>query len=316
MECRRVGTSGLKVSAMALGTWFTFGNRVGQEGATALVRRALERGVNFFETADVYALGKAETLLGQALAAVPRKDYVLGTKCFFPTGDGPNDKGLSRKHIHESCHASLRRLQTDYVDLFQCHRYDPETPVDETVRALEDLCRQGTVLYWGVSMWSALQIEEGLEVAHEIGARPPISHQHGYNLLERNIEVDVVPACEKHGLGILPYSPLAQGVLTGKYVGGSFPDGTRADTERARGMMGRFLAPEASERVERFVKVAAQAGETPGKLALAWLLGRPQVSSVLVGASSVAQLDENLDATDITLQSDVAAALEEIFPAG
>ena len=311
-----MGTSGLKVSAMALGTWFTFGNRVGQKRATTMVRRALERGVNFFETADVYALGKAETLLGKALAGVARKDYVLGTKCFFPIGEGSNDKGLSRKHIHESCHASLRRLQTDYVDLFQCHRYDPETPVDETVRALDDLCRHGKVLYWGVSMWSALQIEEGFEAARDIGARPPISHQACYNLLEREIEADVVSACKKHGLGILPYSPLAQGVLTGKYAGGSFPDGTRADSERARGMMGRFLAPEASERVERFVKVAAQAGTAPAKLALAWLLGRPQVSSVLVGASSVAQLDENLDAVEITVHPDVAAALEEIFPAG
>jgi aryl-alcohol dehydrogenase-like predicted oxidoreductase len=301
---------------MALGTWFTFGNRVAQNTATAMVRRALERGVNFFETADVYALGKAETLLGEALSGVPRKDYVLATKCFFPTGDGPNDKGLSRKHIHESCHASLKRLQADYVDLFQCHRYDPETPVDETVRALEDLCRQGRVLYWGVSMWDAVQIEEGLEAARDIGARPPISNQPCYNLLERKIEADLVPACAKHGLGILPYSPLAQGVLTGKYVGGTYADGTRADSERARGMMGRFLAPDASERVERFAEVAADAGTTPAKLALAWLMARPQVSSVLVGASGVAQLDENLDAADFELKPDVAAALEEIFPAG
>ena len=201
MRCRRLGNSGLKVSEICLGTWLTFGGRLAHHKSNELVDKAVQLGINFFDTADVYDLGKGEEALGAALAGVPRKDYVLATKVFFPTGPGPNDRGLSRKHIDETIHASLGRLRTSYVDLLQCHRYDEETPLYETVRAFDDLIRQGRILYWGVSMWTAEQIEAAVAMARQIGAPLPISNQPVYNLLRRDIEREVLPTCRAHGLG-------------------------------------------------------------------------------------------------------------------
>lgn len=313
MEYRRLGSSGCKVSVLGLGTWLTFGQRLDDRSASAIVKRALDLGINFIDTADVYEGGRAEEQLGRILPAVPRKDYVLATKCFFPTGDGPNDRGLSRKHVDESLHASLRRLGVDYVDLLQCHRYDPETPVYETVRAFDDLIRQGKVVYWGVSVWSAEQIREAVDVARDLGAPPPVTNQPPYNLLDRSIEAEVVPACREHGLGILPFSPLAQGVLTGKYLEDATPHGSRRADPRRNQFMGRYLEPESVARVERLAALAKEAGLTPAQLSLAWLLRRPGVSSVIVGVTKVSQLEDDAGAVGAEVDGAVFERLDEIF---
>ena len=316
MQYRRLGASGLFVSTVGLGTWLTFGARVNRDKAYEIVAKALDCGINLIDTADVYAMGKAEDTLGSALAGIPRKDYVLASKVYFPTGPGPNDRGLSRKHIDETVHASLGRLRTNYIDLFQCHRYDEETPVAETVRAFDDLIRQGKVLYWGVSMWTAEQIEEAVTVAHEMNAPPPISNQPVYNLMKREIENEVVPACRQHGLGILPYSPLAQGVLTGKYQGGKRPKGSRAADERESRFMDQYFTDELSAKVDRLVELANGCGLKPAQLALAWLLSRDGVSSVLCGATRVEQVQQNAAAADADVPADVLAELTSVFAAG
>jgi len=315
VEYRRLGSSGCKVSEIGLGTWLTFGGRLDERSASALVRKAFDLGVNLFDTADVYEQGRAEEALGAALAGVPRKDYVLATKCFFPSGPGPNDKGLSRKHVDDSVHASLRRLRTDSIDLFQCHRYDPETPVEETVRAIGDLIRQGKIVYWGVSMWKPDQLTEAVEAARALGAPAPVSNQPSYSLMNREVESGVLERCRELGLGTLPFSPLAQGALTGKYVGGARPEGARAGDGKRNLWMGRFVANEAQASVERFRAVAAEAGMSCAQLALAWLLSRPTVNSVLVGATRVAQLEENAAASGRKLDAALVTRLDALFPA-
>lgn len=313
MQYRRLGSSGLKVSVIGLGTWLTFGGRVERNKAVDIVACALDLGINLIDTADVYARGKAEDILGSALAGVPRKDYVLASKAYFPTGPGPNDKGLSRKHLDETVHASLARLRTTYIDLYQCHRYDEETPLHETVRAFDDLIRQGKVLYWGVSAWTAGQIDEAVSVADAMGAPRPVSNQPVYSLMKRDIETDVMPACAGHGLGILPYSPLAQGVLTVKYRGGARPAGTRAADEKESQFMEPYFGDEQDGQVERFVSLAGDCGLRPAQLALAWILRRPEVSSVLAGATRVRQLEENATAADADVPGDVLAELDAVF---
>jgi len=316
MEYRRLGRAGVKVSPLALGTWLNFGRTIDVAAAKAHIRIVLDRGINFIDTADVYGLGAAETTLGQALDGIPRKDYVLATKCFFPTGDGPNDRGLSRKHIFESCHASLSRLRTDTIDLYQCHRFDEETPVEETVRAMGDLVAQGKIHYWGVSTWTAAQIEEGVTVANAMGAPTPVTNQPCYNLLDRDIEAEILPACAKFGMGTLPYSPLAQGMLTGKYADGQTGAASRASNPQWKAMMGRYFVDDAQARVERYLALAKQTAFSPAQLALAWLLHRPGVTSLLVGARTTEQLEENLAVLDIAWDPELDKALDEIFPAG
>lgn len=313
MKYRRLGRSGTRVSEVILGSWLTFGSSVDEEATAACVKAALDVGVQTFDTADVYALGAAERALGKALVGVPRKDVVLATKCFWPVGDGPNDRGLSRKHIVESCHASLARLGTDYVDLFQCHRYDPEVPLEETVRALEDLVRQGKALAWGVSVWSGAQIREGLRLAREAGGYGPVSNQPPYSLLERGVEAEVLPTCLELGVGQIVFSPLAQGALTGKYVGGARPAGSRAADDKRNRFLGPFLTREADERVRRFVALAAEASIGPARLALAWLLTRPGVDAVIVGATRPEQVRENAGACDVRLDPALAARVEALF---
>lgn len=315
MEYRRLGRTGLRVSSVGLGTWLTFGGRVDDRAASALVRRAVELGVNLFDTADVYENGRAEEALGRALEGIPRKDIVLATKCFFPMGPGPNDRGLSRKHIDESCYASLRRLRTDYLDLFQCHRFDPDTPLEETVRAMDDLVREGKILYWGVSLWSADQIEEAVAMARDLGAYAPVSDQPPYSLLERTIEAEVLPACARHGLGVLAFSPLAQGALTGKYGAGAPPDGSRAADRQRNQFIQKHLEAPKLERIARFKALADKAGISPARLALAWILRRPELSSVLVGATKVSQLEENVSASGLALDPHLGEALDVLFPA-
>jgi len=314
VEYRRLGRSGLKVSVVGLGTWLTFGSRLDDRSASALVHCALEQGINLIDTADVYELGGAEEQLGRVLEGVPRRAYVLASKVYFPTGAGPNDAGLSRKHIDETLHASLRRLRTEYLDLLQCHRYDEETPLEETVRAFDDLMRQGKILYWGVSVWSAEQIREAVRVARDLGASPPISNQPPYSLLKREIETDVLPTCQEFGLGTLAYSPLAQGVLTGKYRGGAVPEGSRRADERRNRFMGPYLEASKLKRVDEMCRLAQEAGLTPAQLAIAWVLRRKGVASVLCGATRVAQVKENAAAADAEVAPEVFEKLDAIFP--
>ena len=313
MKYRRLGRSGTRVSEVILGSWLTFGSSVDEDGTRACVRAALDAGIQTFDTADVYALGAAESALGKALAGVPRKDVVLATKCFWPTGPGPNDRGLSRKHVFESLHASLGRLGSDYVDLYQCHRFDPDTPLEETVRALEDAQRQGKILAWGVSMWSGAHIREGLALARATGGYGPVSNQPVYSLLDRGLEAEVLPTCRQLGLGQIVFSPLAQGVLTGKYGAGAPPAGTRAaDAERNRFMQG-YLAPANLAKVQRLAALAREAGTTPACLALAWCLHQPGIDAVIAGATRPEQVRENAGACDVAWDEALARRVAGIF---
>ncbi len=315
MNYRRLGSSGLVVSEIALGSWLTLGGSVDAGASERIVRHAFDLGVTLFDSADVYSNGEAERALGRALAGLMRPRLVLATKCFFPMSDDPNDRGLSRKHLFESVHGSLRRLGTDYLDLHQCHRADPETPLEETVRAYEDLIRQGKVLYWGVSEWTEDQTERACRIADATGGYRPISNQPQYSLLSRSIERTLLDANARAGVGQIVWSSLAQGVLTGKYAGGAKPDGSGA-TVAARA---RYLVPLLTDqnlaRVERMREVARGLGVTPAQLALAWCLRRPEVASVIVGATRPEQLDENVLASGLTLPRATAAKLERIFPA-
>lgn len=288
MQYRVLGRTGLKISAVSLGGWLTYGNTLDATATTAIVRRALDLGVNHLDTADVYAQGECETMLGRALEGVRRNSIVLASKVFWPVGPGPNDQGLSRKHIHEGCSASLRRLKTDYLDIFYCHRFDPDMPIDEVIRAMEDLITQGKILYWGVSCWTSGQIREAIRLAR---SHRPAVDQPPYNFFDRNIEKDVLTICAKEGVGVVVWSPLAQGVLTGKYLDGR-PAGSRGASEKVNKFMERYLKPDVTDAARKFVAIAKQAGLTPAQLALGWCLRRPEVTSAIVGATSAAQIEE------------------------
>lgn len=310
MEYRRLGRSGVKVSELALGSWLTYGGSVDEKQSEAVIDRAYELGINFFDTANVYHRGAAEVVVGKALKKYRRDSYVLATKAFFPMGDGPNDRGLSRKHIMEQCEASLKRMGVEYIDLYQCHRYDPETPVDETLRALDDLIRQGKVLYAGVSEWSAVQINTAVHTARELGLDRIVSNQPNYSMLQRYIEKDIVPVSQEHGIGQIVFSPLAQGVLTGKYKPGQpIPEGTRAADPGSNMFIGRVLTEENLVRVERLRPIAERNGLSLAQLALAWILRLDNISSCIIGASRPEQVDENVKASGVKLS---AADLQEI----
>lgn len=316
MQYRKLGRSGLEVSVIGLGSWLTIGNRVDARETERLVQTAFDAGVNLFDTADIYNKGEGERALGQGIAGLVRHELVIATKCFFAMSDDVNDRGLSRKHVVESLHRSLRRLHTDYVDLYQCHRPDPSTPLEETCMAMDDLIRQGKILYWGVSMWPAWLITRTVELCRANGWHAPISHQPVYSLVDRRIEPEVVPASLQLGVGQLVFSPLAQGVLTGKYQKGKAPPpGSRgADADQAH-FMERYLTDENLDRVERFKALADGAGTTPAKLALRWAIDQPGISSALVGARNTVQLEENLEALEVTIGEDLADQLDELFPA-
>ena len=305
MNYRRLGRAGVKVSEISLGSWLTYGGAVGRDTAIACVHRAYELGINFFDTANVYDRGAAETVLGQAIKDFPRDSYVLATKAFWPMGDGPNDRGLSRKHITEQCNASLKRLGVDYVDLWQCHRYDPEMPLDETLRAIDDLIRQGKVLYAGVSEWSAVQIDDALHTADRLGLDRIVSNQPQYSMLERYIEPDIIPLCEREGVGQIVWSPLGQGMLTGKYKHGeAAPAGTRAANDRTAKIIGRLLTEENFARVEKLRAIANRRDISLAQLALAWILRQSNVSSAIIGASRPEQIEENVKASGVVLTSE------------
>jgi aryl-alcohol dehydrogenase-like predicted oxidoreductase len=312
MEHRFLGRSGLKVSAISYGNWITHGSQVADDTAVACVHEALDLGITTFDTADVYAGTRAEDVLGRALAGQRREGLEIATKVYWPTGPGVNDRGLSRKHILESCEGSLRRLGTDHIDLYQAHRFDHETPLEETMVAFGDLVRSGKVLYIGVSEWSADQIRRGAALAAELRI-PFVSNQPQYSMLWRVIEAEVVPAAAECGLSQIVWSPLAQGVLTGKYRPGEpVPEGTRATDEAGgKDFVGRFLTDEVLTAVQRLAPVADAAGLTMAQLAVAWVLANPGVASAIVGASRPGQLTENVSALDASLDAQVLAAIDE-----
>ena len=311
MRYRHLGSSGLRVSEISLGSWLTYGGYVEDAAATACIHKAFELGVNFFDTANVYRRGEAEQLVGQALRGIDRDDYVLATKVFFPMGEGPNDSGLSRKHVMEQAERSLRRLGVDYVDLYQCHRPDPNTPVEETLRALDDLVTQGKVLYVGVSEWSAEQLEDARKIQFDLGFDPIVSNQPQYSMLYRAIEDDVIPVSRRLGIGQIVWSPLAQGVLTGKYAPGDAPpEGSRAAHPEDAVFMARFMEDRVLEGVQRLRPLALELGVTMAQLATAWVLREPNVSSAIVGASRPEQVEENVGASGVELPTDMLAAID------
>jgi voltage-dependent potassium channel beta subunit len=313
MEYRRLGNTGLKVSEISLGSWLTYGGYVEEQNATASIDKAYDLGINFFDTANVYMRGEAEIVVGKALKKYQRDSYVLATKVFWPMGDGPNDRGLSRKHIIEQCNASLKRLNTDYVDIYYCHRYDKETPLEETLRALDDLVRQGKVFYVGVSEWTAEQISEAVHLADKKLLDRIVVNQPQYSMLERYIEKEVLPVCEKHGIGQVVWSPLAQGVLTGKYQkGAKAPEGSRAAQEKYKSLFG-LLTDENLDKVEKLKEVAADHQLSLPTLALAWILRQPNVASALVGASRPEQLEENVKASGVKLSDETLVRIEDIL---
>jgi aryl-alcohol dehydrogenase-like predicted oxidoreductase len=314
VEYRRLGGSGVKVSEISLGSWLTYGGSVAEEQARACIHKAYELGINFFDTANVYMRGAAEEIVGRALKGFERDSFFLATKVYFPMGEGPNDRGLSRKHITEQCHASLRRLGVDYVDLYQCHRYDVETPLEETLRALDDLVRQGKVLYVGVSEWTAEQIADALRLAKAMNLDRIVSNQPRYNMIQRQIEAEIIPLCEREGVGQVVFSPLAQGVLTGKYRPGEAPErGTRAaDRQNSRFMHG-LMSEEVLTAVQRLHPVASEAGLTMSQLALAWALRQDNVSSAIIGASRPEQVEDNAEAAGVGLSPDVLARIDDVL---
>ena len=295
MHYRRLGRAGIKVSEISLGSWITFGDQIQEKIAADLVHTAYEKGINYFDCADVYANGRAETVLGNAIKGLSRPTLVISSKVFWPTFEGVNGKGLSRKHIIESIDLSLKRLQLDYLDLYFCHRYDPDTTIEEVVQTMDMLVRSGKILYWGTSEWKAVNIAQAIEFAKQNGLIGPVMEQPQYNLLKRtNVEEDLEPLTRQYGLGLTTFSPLRNGILTGKYNNG-IPESSRA----AMGNMGWLrdqITMETVEKVREFTALAEELGVTPAQLSIAWVLRRKEVSSVITGASKVEQLDDNLNA--------------------
>jgi aryl-alcohol dehydrogenase-like predicted oxidoreductase len=313
MEFRHLGSSGLKVSAVSYGNWVTHGSQVEAEQATACVRAALEAGITTFDTADVYANGRAETILGEALAGERRESLEIFTKVYFPTGPGgPNDTGLSRKHISESINASLQRLQTDYVDLYQAHRYDPATPLEETMEAFADVVRSGKALYIGVSEWTAEQLRAGHALARELRF-PFVSNQPRYNALYRIIEADVIPTSRELGIGQVVFSPIEQGILTGKYKPGEPPPaGSRATDTRGGGrFIEGLLNDNVLSRVQQLAPLADAEGLSMAQLAIAWVLQNDNVASAITGGSRPEQVQNNAAAADRKLSAETMAGIDE-----
>jgi aryl-alcohol dehydrogenase-like predicted oxidoreductase len=316
MEHRRLGRSGLFVSEVSYGNWLTHGSQVEEDAAHACVRAALDAGITTFDTADAYAATKAESVLGRALAGIRRESYELCTKVFFPTGPGPNDRGLSRKHLIEGCENALRRLQTDHLDVYQAHRYDTGTPLEETMRAFDDLVRSGKVLYIGVSEWTAQQIHDAQRIATELGLTRLVSNQPQYSMLWRVIETEVVPTSREEGLGQIVWSPIAQGVLTGKYLpGAEVPAGSRATDVAGGGanMIKRWMRDDVLSAVQELKPIADDAGLSLAQLAVAWVLQNDNVSSAIVGASRPEQVLETAKAAGVTLEPELLSRIDAVL---
>ncbi len=315
MEYRRLGSSGMYVSEIAYGNWITHGSQVEEEAAIKCVKAALDVGITTFDTADVYAGTRAEVVLGKALKGVKRESYELFTKVYWPTGPGKNDRGLSRKHIMESVHASLKRLNTDHIDLYQFHRFDFETPLEESLSAFDDLIRQGKVHYIGFSEWSAEQISHAVSIQKQRGYTPFVSSQPQYSMLWRVIESKVVPLCIQEGIGQIVWSPIAQGVLTGKYLPGKkAPAGSSAtDKKSGAGMISGWMREEVLTAVQQLRPIAEEMGLSLSQLALAWALQNQNVSSVIMGATKPAQVKENVKASGIKLDADVMYRIDVLL---
>jgi len=314
MRYRKLGRYGIRVSEVSLGGWLTHGRSIDDDTTSRIVQTAFDLGINLFDTADVYNRGEAELSLAKAIVGIKREDLVLATKCYFPMSDRPNDRGLGRKHIFESVHASLKRLNTDYIDIYQFHRFDSETPLDETVRAIDDLVRQGKVLYWGVSEWQAEQISDLAHTAKSLNANPPASNQPRYHMLARDIETSILPTCERNGMGSIVFSPLAQGILTGKYLPGQpAPAGTRGSDESSNTFMLGMLNDDVLTRVQKLKSFAEANGSNLTQFALAWILRKPGVSSVIVGASRPDQIVTNAEASGVEFSAEVWTMAEAIL---
>ncbi|MDQ2866684.1 MAG: aldo/keto reductase family protein [Candidatus Eremiobacteraeota bacterium] len=313
MRYRKLGRWGPKLSTVGLGSWLTYGNTVERETAAACVKKAYDLGVNFFDTANVYARGIAEEVLGPILGQFERDSLFLATKVYFPMGDGPNDSGLSRKHIFEQVNQSLRRLRVEYIDLYQCHRYDASTPLEETCAAMNDLVRAGKTLYWGVSEWNADQIVAAVALCRAQGWYEPVSNQPQYSAIWRRIEQRILPTCEEYGLGNVVWSPLAMGILTGKYTNAANPpSGTRAASSDKEMMEDYFTQP-VLDAVQALKPIADGENLSLAQLALAWCLRQRQVTSVIVGATKVHHVTDNAFAADVDLSPDAVDAMEAVL---
>ena len=316
MRYRRLGSAGIRLSELSLGAWVTYGGQVGEEMATKCTSKAFELGVNFFDNAEAYAGGNAEIVMGNVIKKLElrRSDIVISSKVFWG-GDGPNDTGLSRKHIYEACRKSLKRLQLDYLDLFFCHRPDPNTPIEETVRAMDDLVHQGLVLYWGTSEWNAAEIMRAYGVAKELGLTPPQMEQPQYNMLHRErVEKEYLPLYREIGLGTTIWSPLASGLLTGKYNDG-IPPGSRASLDGYSWLREEVITRENIEKVKALEPIAKELGCTMAQLALAWSRKNDDVSTVITGATKPEQVEENMASSDFVsaLKPDVMERIESVL---
>lgn len=316
MKYRRLGSAGMKVSVIGLGSYLTIGMSIDDKTAMETIHTAYDHGVNFFDTANAYNRGKAEETLGKYLPDFDRSSLCIASKAWAPMGDGPNDRGLSAKHLKEQCAESLRRLKTDYLDLYQCHRPDPETPIEETVRTMEDLAGEGKILYWGTSEWPAWLIEQARQVAISTGARPPVSNQPRYNLMYRKPEGELLQYSRAVGIGNVVFSPLAHGILTGKYEPGKGPaPGTRAaDPTQNMVIKKMYWSDELLGKAQRFAAIAGDMGVKPAQLALAWILRRPEITSAIIGASKKSQVVENAGAAGVDIPQDILEKLDELFP--
>ncbi|MDN4593795.1 aldo/keto reductase family protein [Polycladomyces subterraneus] len=316
MKYRRLGNSGLKVSEISLGSWLTYGGYVGKEQAISIIDKAYELGINFFDTANIYMHGEAEKIVGEALRKYPRESYVLATKVWGPMGERPNDRGLSRKHIMEQCEASLKRLGLDYIDVYYCHAFDYDTPMEETLRAMDDLVRQGKVLYIGISNWTAAQIAEAVSIVDKYLLHRIVVNQPLYNMFAREIEKEIIPLCERNGIGQVVYSPLAQGVLAGKYKAvNDAPAGSRATDKHGTETVKSWLKEENLRKVERLRPIAEELGLSLAQLALAWTLRQPNVSSAIIGASRPEQVEDNIKASGVVIPDEALAKIDEILQA-
>jgi aryl-alcohol dehydrogenase-like predicted oxidoreductase len=311
MRTRVLGRTGLEVSVISLGSWLTFGGSVGQDTAIACIHRAFELGVTLFDTANVYERGGAEEVLGHALGPLPRDGYVVATKVFGEMGPRPDDRGLGQTHVRQQCDASLRRLAVEAIDLYQCHRYDPETPLEETCRVMDELVAAGKIRHWGVSEWAPDRMRDAVALCEREGLAVPQTDQPRYSMLQREAEGEVFATCAELRFGVLVFSPLAQGVLTGKYRSpDDVPEGSRASTQAGKGFIALFLNAPTLARVEAVRAVADDLGVPMSRLAIAWTLRRPEVTTAIVGATRVEQIEENVAAADLELDDDAIARIE------
>ena len=318
MKYRQLGKYGLRLSAIGIGSWLTYGMSINDKTALNCIKTALDEGVIFFDTADIYNKGEAELSLGRIFfdeLKIRREDVVIASKCFWPMSQNPNDQGLSRKHVFESVHKSLKRLKTDYIDLYQCHRHDPNTPMEEICRSFNDLILQGKLLYWGVSEWSAENINEAAAVCEKYNLHRPVSNQPQYNIIRPQIETNgVMAACEKYGMGEVVWSPLAQGLLSGKYTGGKIPGDSRAANEKVNHFIKESINnTKLLEQVDKFTELAKSIEATPAQLALAWCLRKENITSAITSASKPEQVTENCKAAEIDFSPALEQAVKEIF---